>query len=844
MPEVFVSYSRKDKDFVRRLHEALTAQNRDTWVDWEDIPPTADWWKEVCAGIEAANAFVFVISPDSVRSAICLNEIEHAVANNKRLVPILRREVTEESDRAAMHPAISSHNWLFFRETDDFDAAFQTLIVAMDTDLGHVRQHTRLLVRAREWDNNRRSPDFLLQGEELQKAEAWLSQAVGKQPEPLTLHGAYITASRAAAARRQRTLLAGVTAALVVALALAGLSLLLYREADVQRGIADQNAATAIAAQGEAQIQAANAQTQAAIAQTQAAIATAAQGEAQAQAANAQTQAAIAQTQAAIATAAQGEAEQQRNVAQIQATTVARERDRARSIGLAGQAQIELNGPRPERAVLLVLEALRSFPRTWQAEQALGLAIADQLDQQSLKGHRAAVYTAAFAPDGARVVTASADGTARIWDAASRELLLTLNGHEGSVNRAVWSPDGTRIATASADGTARIWDAASGELLLTLSGHSDSVVVVAWSPDGTQVATGSADSAVRLWDASTGRLRHTLTGHTDRVNGVSWSPDGSRLVSVGADRQARIWDAVSGAELFILAGHNRAVNRAAWSPDSTQVVTVSDDRTGRIWNAQTGAELYTLQGHIGFVTRVAWSPDGRRILTASADDSARLWNALSGQLQTVLFGHSDDVTGLAWSADSARVITTSADRTARVWDVASGAQLLLLTGHGSTIYSADWSPTGLQVATASEDGTARLAQVWTNADDLVRLAQGCCISRALTDEERQQFGLPIPPGAPPPDTLVSCPGTLESRLYPGARGEVDDQDETALRVRFGPGLTRQIIAQILPRQTFRVIEGPQCVDNMAWFRILYGINAVDGWVSEGSGGVYFVRPLR
>ncbi len=816
MPDVFVSYSRKDKDFVRRLHEALTAQNRDTWVDWEDIPPTADWWKEVCAGIEAANAFVFVISPDSVRSPVCRNEIEHAVANNKRLVPILRREVTSESDREAMHPAISSHNWLFFRETDDFDAAFQALITAMDTDLGHVRQHTRLLVRAREWDSNQRSPGFLLHGEDLQRAEAWLSQAVGKHPQPLPLHGAYIAASRAAAARRQRSLLAGVTVALVVALALAALSLLLFREADLQRGLADQNAATAVAAQGEAVLQAANAQTQAA----------------------------IAQTQAAIATAAQGEAERQRNIAQAQATAVARERDRARSIGLAGQAQIEVNGPRPERAVLLVLEALRSFPRTWQAEQALGLAIKDRLEVLQLKGHRGAVFTSVFSPDGSRVLTASADSTARIWDAATGERVHTLDGHQGAVNRAVWSPDETRVATASADGTARVWDAFSGEPLLTLSGHQGSVIMVAWSPDGTRLATGGADSTIRIWDAASGQSLRTLAGHTDRVNGVSWSPDGTRLASVSADRQARIWDAVSGEELLTLTGHSRAVNRVAWSPDSAQLVTVSDDRTGRVWNAQTGAEIYTLQGHIGFVTRVAWSPDGRRILTISADDSARLWNALSGQLEAVLFGHSDDVTGAAWSPDSARIITTSADRTARIWDAASGAQLLVLTGHANTVYSADWSPTGGQVAIASEDGTARVAQVWTNVEDLVRLAERCCVSRPLTDEERQQFGLPIPPGAPPPDTLASCPGALESRLYPGARGEVDEEDETALRVRFGPGLTRQIIAQILPRQTFRVLEGPQCVDNMAWFRILYGINAVDGWVSEGSSGAYFVRPLR
>ncbi len=95
MADVFISYSRKDKEFVRQLHEALAAHNRDTWVDWEDIPPTAQWWTEICAGIEAADTFVFVISPDAARSKPCFDELEHATKNNKRIVPLLRHEVIE-----------------------------------------------------------------------------------------------------------------------------------------------------------------------------------------------------------------------------------------------------------------------------------------------------------------------------------------------------------------------------------------------------------------------------------------------------------------------------------------------------------------------------------------------------------------------------------------------------------------------------------------------------------------------------------------------------------------------------------------------------------------------------
>ena len=76
--DVFISYSRKDKSFVQKLHEGLTQKQKDSWVDWEDIPLTAEWWAEIQSGIEAAEAFIFVISPDSVVSEVCREEIAYA----------------------------------------------------------------------------------------------------------------------------------------------------------------------------------------------------------------------------------------------------------------------------------------------------------------------------------------------------------------------------------------------------------------------------------------------------------------------------------------------------------------------------------------------------------------------------------------------------------------------------------------------------------------------------------------------------------------------------------------------------------------------------------------------
>ncbi|MBD2059564.1 toll/interleukin-1 receptor domain-containing protein [Oculatella sp. FACHB-28] len=123
--DVFISYSRADKTFVKSLYEKLSATGRGAWVDWEDIPITAEWWREIEAGIESTNTFVFIISPASVQSKVCRQEIDHAVFNHKRLLPIVWREGFEQEQ---VHPALRRHNWLFFRESDDSDQALQSLI--------------------------------------------------------------------------------------------------------------------------------------------------------------------------------------------------------------------------------------------------------------------------------------------------------------------------------------------------------------------------------------------------------------------------------------------------------------------------------------------------------------------------------------------------------------------------------------------------------------------------------------------------------------------------------------------------------------------------------------------
>src|SRR5262249_4457803 len=156
--------------------------------------------------------------PDSIASEVCAREIEHAAANNKRLVPIVHREVAAER----VPKSLGELNWIFFRESDDFEKATDTLISALDTDLDWVHSHARLLTRAIEWDTNGNSNSFVLRGEDLRSAERWLAEAgAQKERQPTSLQTEYIIASRKAAARRQRFTLGAVSLGFVVAIALA-----------------------------------------------------------------------------------------------------------------------------------------------------------------------------------------------------------------------------------------------------------------------------------------------------------------------------------------------------------------------------------------------------------------------------------------------------------------------------------------------------------------------------------------------------------------------------------------------------------------------------------------------
>jgi WD40 repeat protein len=302
---------------------------------------------------------------------------------------------------------------------------------------------------------------------------------------------------------------------------------------------------------------------------------------------------------------------------------------------------------------------------------------------------------------------------ARGWTQLARDMLVhgfprsTLR-HEGFVRSAAWSPDGKRIVTASDDNIARVWNADGQGDPIVLKGHEGTVCSAAWSPDGKCIVTASDDNTARVWNADGQGDPIVLKGHEDDVNSAAWSPDGKRIVTASDDNTARVWNADGQGDPTILKSHEGPVHSAAWSPDGEHIVTASLDKTARVWNADGQSGPIVLKGHEDWGLSAAWSPDGKRIVSASGDKTARVWNVDGQGDPIVLKGHESAVTSAAWSPDGKRIVTASHDKTARVWNADGQGDPIVLKGHEKHVYSAAWSPDGKRILTASGDNTARI----------------------------------------------------------------------------------------------------------------------------------------
>jgi WD40 repeat protein len=367
------------------------------------------------------------------------------------------------------------------------------------------------------------------------------------------------------------------------------------------------------------------------------------------------------------------------------------------SIGLASQAVAELKGDFPERGGLLALEALEHYPYTWQAEAALAQAVLDGR-LRGILPHDDYVNTAQWTGDGEYILSASSDGTSRLWNASTGEEIQRFT--EGNPTHASMSPDEQSLLAVNIDETLlKVWDVPTGTVRYTLTQEELGPALFVtmekwepWSPASDQFLTYSVDGMVNIWDMKTGELVQSF-----RIQGVSTDSDlGSSHVDL---------DNVT-HDFYFGEG-----DQALWSPDGKLIVTSSSViGSVALWRVETGEMLYSIPGEFEdqniYVT--SWSPSGEQYATRGLG-GVKVYDSMTGDLDLDLSIPGVYIYRAIWSPDGSYLLASGIDDgTARVFDTGNGKEEFqisnLLNATGS-----DWSEKTNQIAIAGHDG---IIHIW------------------------------------------------------------------------------------------------------------------------------------
>ncbi|QZZ23279.1 TIR domain-containing protein [Leptothermofonsia sichuanensis E412] len=746
--DVFISYSRADSDFARQLNDALQFQGKRTWFDQESIASGADFQQEIFRGIEASDHFLFIISPSSIHSPYCAGEVEYARKLNKRMVTVLHRPV----DPADLHPLLAAVQWIDFSQPEaDFSTNFSSLIRSLDTDRTHLNAHTRLLMRAIEWDTAGRKESLLLRGDDLEGAETWLAQSASKEPKPTDLHASYITSSRAveaanqratqilqrAAAKGKQRVLIGTTV-MAIGLVVAGMAGFFAYQASEQAKAAGHQEKMANQRAGEAEKQAQMAHRQTGQANRQLAQAVSALRQARQQQKMAEQQVSLAGQRLQLATMKTAQAEQQLQQAQQQvqvAQISLQQTQAAKDKALVAQREAQ-QGTRLERAgasalqqfevqqldgLFTAVETAEELQTTVKARPladypafnpifALQTILDNIRERNRISAHQGQVLSVSFLPEGQRLVTTGNDQLVRVW---------TLAGHkqaEFSLGQLeVWSvsvsPNGRRVAAIARNGNLHLWTIREpGSRLLPTTPPvkvgDGSFAQVRFSPDGNQVATLGRDGILHWWNLDGTHLRELKTGGTN----FSFSPDGKQVAIASQDGILRLWNLATRTPEREFETQHQPVLSIQFNPAGTQIMTGGRDGMVRLWNldGQLVDEFKTRQA---FIISLGFSPDGNQLATADSQGMVRLWTLRKRPFPEFATQQAR-VLSVGFSPSQQLLTATGGDRI-QVWSLTGQLQRdLRVSSHVMTVSA---SPDGKTMAIATDNGRVQLLDLSGNA---------------------------------------------------------------------------------------------------------------------------------
>ena len=722
--DVFLSYRRADVEFTKRLYEKLKVTNRAVWVDWENLPPGVEGFSdEIQRGIEGADAFICILTPSYLESEYCLMELREALKLKKRVIPI----VWKKFDPLPPPEGIGHINWIYFTphagQRNKFEDSLPKVIKALEADYEHTREHTRLLLRAIDWEKNEKNSSYLLKDDELGKAERWQVAATGKNPAPTELQGEYILASRAYQRKYQRRL-TSVFGILMVFAVLAAIFAVL------QRNDAVSSEQEAISQKNIALTEEARANAERAIAQT------------------AQAEEAVAR---AAEEAARMDAEEKEKIAQIS--------------GLSAQSQITQSR---QLRILMALEAYRVSRDKGElknptVETSLRGALVDftGLPVHSY-GTRAAFVRFTQLGDRRLLISASGNGQVQISDLTegldSEPVTLINRGLENIV----LSPDGQWLAGTvgafeSGEEEIRLWDLNDPQaepVALALPAGARGVMTLSFHTSSARywLAAGLNDGSVHRWDLlDLPQIDHEELYSESSGRGVTalaFSPNGLWMAVAfssnpsGEGPLMLIWDTQNFAgESMQIDLRGVTVTHLEFNSSSKWLAGISDDGFElNLWNVTTGSENPPAQAlDVEGVNAIAFSLDERWVAVAQ-ESKVEVWDLKRLFEDGIdLPGYKDLVLTVAFSQDSRQLATGDLDGQVHLWNTADfsdddppeESEARVYNSFDVTVSSLDFNSDSSQLAAAGDEQV----RVWSFPETLsapVQIADPLSVS-ALQD---------------------------------------------------------------------------------------------------------------
>jgi len=298
------------------------------------------------------------------------------------------------------------------------------------------------------------------------------------------------------------------------------------------------------------------------------------------------------------------------------------------------------------------------------------------------RGHRAAVKSVAYSPDGKYIATGSRDNSVKLWEVATGRELRTFLGHLSTVNAIDFDPTGKLMATGSSDKQIIIWEVVTGSEMLRISGHQKSVTSVDFSTDGKQLASGGTENEAYVWDVDTGVKTAEFKVYAPQVGiQVSFSKDSKTLITGNDNGMIKLFDLVKKEVTDTL--RNISSSSCGGCPsyiqlnkNGDQLLSASDRGPVTLWNLKTGKIIREYGQEDDDYNGVGMMGN---YVFVSKEDTIKIWNT-SGKLIRKITIPDTEINAATISPDGNYITAVTNDKITRSWNIKSGKQMKTLKG--------------------------------------------------------------------------------------------------------------------------------------------------------------------